>query len=200
MTENQLFSAICEHLLQDKTPSRYLEQVFSHPLFSEYPFDMLQKLKTTPQSPIHHPEGSVWNHTLLVVDQAAKVRDKSRDPAAFMWAALLHDIGKPATTRERKGKITSYNHDNIGAALARKFLGEFPLDAPFVKTVCNLVKYHMHPFYILHDLPFADMAAMKRETDIEEIALLSLCDRLGRANADKEKEESAVREFLQKAK
>jgi putative nucleotidyltransferase with HDIG domain len=38
-----------------------------------------------------------------------------------MWAALLHDIGKPDTTKQYKGRITSYDHDKAGALIARKF-------------------------------------------------------------------------------
>lgn len=65
---------------------------------------MLHRLKGTEQSLLHHPEGDVWNHTLLVVDEAANVKNKSTDAAVFMWAALLHDIGKPDTTT-KPGKV-----------------------------------------------------------------------------------------------
>ena len=92
---------------------------------------MLYQLKRTDQSPLHHPEGNVWNHTLLVLDEAAKVRRISRDPKVFMWAALLHDIGKPETTRIRKGKITAYDHDKAGAELSKEFLRQFSDDAEF---------------------------------------------------------------------
>jgi putative nucleotidyltransferase with HDIG domain len=57
---------------------------------------------------------------LLVVDEAAKRKAYSTDQRVFMWAALLHDIGKPASTRLRKGRITAYNHDkNRGQAVER---------------------------------------------------------------------------------
>jgi putative nucleotidyltransferase with HDIG domain len=157
---------------------------------------MLLKLEPTEQSPVHHPEGNVLNHTLLVVDEAAKRRQESDDPRAFMWAALLHDIGKPATTRYRKGKITAYDHDKVGAELTREFLSAVTDDRQFIDKVVHLVKYHMQLLYVVKDLPFKDIGGMKRHSDIKEVALLCLCDRLGRDGADRESEEEQVKTFV----
>ncbi|HWR23862.1 MAG TPA: HD domain-containing protein [Feifaniaceae bacterium] len=186
------------HLLHDTAPSAYLEEVSNAPAFQRHPFCMLHRLKSTEQSPIHHPEGSVWNHTLLVVDFAAQARAQSRDPAAFMWAALLHDIGKPGTTKNRKGKITSYDHDKLGEKLGREFLETFTEDHAFIRRVCALIRYHMQILFVVNDLPFADISGMLRSADIEEVALLGLCDRLGRTNGDREKEEAVIALFLRK--
>ncbi|MDD4772698.1 MAG: HDIG domain-containing protein [Eubacteriales bacterium] len=185
-------------LRQDDKPSEYLNAVSSDPVFRREPFDMLYKLQTTEQSPVHHPEGSVWNHTMLVTDEAARVKPQSRNLAVFMWAALLHDIGKPATTRIRKGKITAYDHDKVGAELAESFLREFTDDLDFIRNVSELIRYHMQILYVLRDLPFADIKGMDRSTDIREVALLGLCDRMGRTNSDRSKEQDNMRLFLKK--
>jgi putative nucleotidyltransferase with HDIG domain len=165
--------------------------------FGVYPFSLLQKLEQTPQSPVHHPEGNVWNHTLLVVDEAAKRRDASGDPRAFMWAALLHDIGKPSTTRLRKGRLTAYDHDRVGAALTREFLSALTDDARFVDAVAQLVNYHMQALYVEKDLPFKDLAGMKKNANVRDVALLCLCDRLGRTGASRQEEEEQIRLFLE---
>jgi len=128
------------------------------------------------------------------------VRQKSKNQEAFMWAALLHDIGKPDTTRNRKGKITAYDHDRVGAQLTRKFFEHFPCEEEFIDEVVSLVRYHMHILYITKDLPFAKTKDMMEEIDINEIALFGLCDRLGRLNMDKSKEEETVQLFLSKLK
>lgn len=198
MTPLALYLEIHEHLLRDGRPSVYLEGVRIHPLFRQHPFVMLYRLQGTEQSPEHHPEGNVWNHTLLVLDEAARVRQESGDPSAFMWAALLHDIGKPAATRVRKGKITAYDHDKLGATLAREFLREFTDDGAFIEKVTNLIRYHMHILFVLKGLPFADIEGMLRDADVFEVALLGLCDRLGRTNCDRAAEEENVRRFLEK--
>ena len=196
MTLSEIFHQIEQHLLEDARPSQALEQLFAQPLPAE--FDPLQRLKTTKQSPVHHPEGNVWNHTMLVVDEAAKRRGESKCPEALMWAALLHDIGKPDTTRVRKGKITSYDHEKVGVELARRFLSGFEADKVLTDRVCMLIRYHMQILFVVKDMPFADIKGMKENTDVTEVALLGLCDRLGRLHADLAAEKANVRCFLEK--
>jgi len=135
-----------------------------------------------------------------VTNEASKVKDKSKDPKVFMWAALLHDIGKPLTTRTRKGKITSYDHDKVVAELANEFLSEFTDDKDFIEKVSALIRYHMHILYVHKDLPFADIKGMREQTDIDEVALLGLCDRLGRQGSDRLSEEENIRQFIHKVK
>lgn len=195
-----LFMEIHHHLLEDESPSIYLNIVSDNKLFQKAPFSMLNKLKETSQSPVHHPEGNAWNHTLLVVNEAAKRRVKSQAPEVFMWAALLHDIGKPDTTRTKKGRITSYNHDTQGEVLAREFLEFFSCKDEFIDKVVKLVKYHMHILYVLKDLTFGNVERMRQEVDLNELALLGLCDRLGRLRVNQEEEEENIRTFLAKSK
>ena len=115
-----------------------------------------------------------------------------------MWAALLHDIGKPDTTRVRKGKITSYDHEKVGVELARRFLSGFEADKALTDRVCMLIRYHMQILFVVKDMPFADINGMKKNTDVTEVALLGLCDRLGRLHADLAAEKANVRCFLEK--
>lgn len=197
---NDLFDEIDRHITEDDRPSEYLNRISATSAFDEYPFKMLADMKETNQSPKHHPEGNVWKHTMLVVDEAAKVKSKSRDERVFMWAALLHDIGKPGTTRYRKGRITSYDHDKLGAKLAEKFLREFSEDDFFIEKVVSLIRWHMQILFVVNDLPFADVEGMNRDADIEDIALLGLCDRLGRTGARREVEEENIEKFLKKCK
>ncbi|MEL7567968.1 MAG: HDIG domain-containing metalloprotein [Dehalobacterium sp.] len=180
----KLYSDINKHLLRDENPSLYLNNVYDDPTFSQYPFSMLYRLKQTEQSPRHHPEGSVWNHTMLVVDEAAKMKHKSKDAGVFIWAAFLHDIGKPGTTKNRGGRITSYDHDILGAKLAKDFLQEFTDDHEFINAVAELIRWHMQILFVVKELPLADIKTMKEQIDINEVALLGLCDRLGRLNGD----------------
>lgn len=185
--ENLLYSYFEKHLMEDKKPSLYFDEMLKCKKLDKYPFELLKDLDEIPQSPKYHPEGSVWKHTMLVVDNAAKAREKSKSPREFMWAALLHDIGKAKTTEVRKGRITSYDHDKHGAKLAIKFLEEFTDDNEFIKKVSILVRWHMQVLFISKDLPFADIEKMIKEVSIDEIALLSLCDRLGRGGMTREK-------------
>jgi len=195
-----LLYEINNHILLDEQPSIFLNSIVNTKIFKEYPFNMLYKLKETEQSPIYHPEGNAWNHTMLVVDEAAKLRNKSKDERVFMWAALLHDIGKAETTKNKKGKITAYNHETVGADLCVKFLQEFTTDDKFIQKVKGLVRWHMQILHVVKDMPFADIKSMKEETDIREVALLGFCDRMGRTNVDKIKEKNNIILFLEKCK
>ncbi len=196
----ELFESIQTHLLVDEKPSEFLSGLAEEEKLSEYPFRLLLDLKGAEQSPVFHPEGNVWNHTMLVVDEAAQRKEQSQDARAFMWAALLHDIGKPATTRKRKGKITSYDHDKVGQKLAREFLALFSNDDTFIDRVCALILYHMQILYVVKGLPYADREGMKEFGDIREIALLGLCDRLGRVGYNRAEEEKNIQMFLHKTK
>ena len=62
-------------------------------------FPEVQALIGVPQEPKFHPEGDVWNHTVLVLDRAAALRAQAEHPRELMFAALCHDFGKPDTTR-----------------------------------------------------------------------------------------------------
>jgi putative nucleotidyltransferase with HDIG domain len=196
MSLQDLYLKIEDHLLNDEKPSDYLNEIYYNELFKEAPFNMLYKLKEAEQSPKYHPEGNAWNHTMMVVDEAAKVKSKSKNIKNFMWAALLHDIGKPSTTKVRNGRITSYDHDKVGEKLAKDFLVYFTDDNKFIDEVCGLVRYHMHILYVVNNLPYKDMKGIREKTDIKEVALLGLCDRLGRLGSDIEKEEETIKKFL----
>lgn len=198
-TNKELFQKIDTHLLQDVKPSEYLEKLDDSSL-AEFPFSMLERLKSTQQSPQHHPEGNVWNHTMLVVDEAAIRKSQSSSERVFQWAALLHDIGKPETTRVRKGKITAYGHEKLGAQLAEKFLNTFEESQDFINHVCALIRWHMQVLHVVKSLPYADIKSMKEQVSPRDVALLGMCDRLGRLGADKKDVEKSIAEFLEKCR
>ena len=203
MDLKQAFEEFDQHLLEDEVPSRYFETMLRQGLFYKvYPFTMLGDLVKTPQSVQHHPEGNVWNHTMMVVDRAAFHRKESGSPRIFMWSALLHDLGKPDTTRTRKGKITAYDHDKLGEKLAIKFLAPLTEDNGFIEAVAKMVRWHMQTLFVVKDMPFADVPTMLQQVKLEEIALLSLCDRLGRGKMTVEKEtheRESIKQFIQKS-
>lgn len=183
-----IFKEFDKHLMSDEEPSKYFNELLKNGIFENtYPLTMIGDLVKTPQSPVYHPEGNVWNHTMLVINEAAKRKSRSEDSNAFMWAALLHDIGKAPTTKMKKGRITSYDHDRVGKNLSIQFLKEFNCDEEFIRKVSSIVRWHMHTLFVVKSLPFADVKGMLEEVSAKEIALFSLCDRLGRGNITSEK-------------
>ncbi len=195
-TPFELFEAIDRHLTGDERPSEYLGEIIDEPAFEKAPFSMLKELRRTEQSPRFHPEGNVWNHTLMVVDEAARRRGESSDPRALMWAALLHDIGKPPTSVVKDGRIKSYDHDREGAKLAERFLRAFSEDEGFIRRVVYLVRHHMQALYVSKRRDMLDIESIRSKGDFHELALLCLSDRLGRLGADRESEARQIDLFM----
>jgi tRNA nucleotidyltransferase (CCA-adding enzyme) len=183
MDASKIFTEFEKHLTEDERPSAYFNTLADKNDFPDgYPFALLTRMKDIPQSPVHHPEGNVWNHTMLVVDNAAERRLLSRYPRALMWAALLHDLGKITNTKTRNGRITAYEHDVAGEIMTRDFLKACTGDEKLINSVSALVRWHMQLLYVTKHLPFADLKSMVKETDASEVALLCFCDRLGRGD------------------
>ncbi len=110
----------------------------------------LQALVGTPQDAIWHPEGDVWVHTNMVVDEAAVVvREKSlsEDRAlVVLLGALCHDLGKPATTAVNDaGRITSREHSEKGVEPTKSFLRSIDMPHHVTEKVVPLVREHLFP-------------------------------------------------------
>lgn len=203
MEEEKIFKEINDHLLEDEKPSKYIRSMINKGLLREEPFNFISKLEDIPQNKKYHPEGNVLEHTLMVVDEAAKIKNLSKDSKAFMWAALFHDLGKITTTKLRDGRITSYNHDIEGEKIVEDILEKLKVDEDFKNKVLYLVRYHMHTFFINKNLPFSDIKGLLSRGDVEEVALISLADRLGRGEIDdfgKKEVYKFIEDFREKVK
>ena len=97
----------------------------------------------------HHRHKDVYEHTLTVLEQAMAletdaVGEVPEPDLVLRLAALLHDIGKPATRRyEPGGGVSFHHHEVIGAKLAAKRLKTLRFDAATVKNVARLVELHL---------------------------------------------------------
>lgn len=123
----------------------------------------LLALDSCPQDPIHHAEGDVGIHTRMVAEALvaqSEWRALEEDARALLfWAAVLHDIGKPATTRkEEDGRITARNHARIGTQIARAML--WNAGSPFVwrEALCGIISEHLVPFWLIERSAYQRMA------------------------------------------
>lgn len=99
----------------------------------------LASLEETPQSSRFHAEGNVGVHTQMAV---AACRPGS-DPD-LVWVALLHDIGKPDTTRRQPdGHVTAHGHDRAGAELAAAILERLGMPEQRRARIVWAVRHHM---------------------------------------------------------
>lgn len=99
----------------------------------------------------HHHHKDVYEHSLTVLDQAIEL-ERQRHPGeepdlTLRLAALLHDIGKPATKRiEAGGVVTFHHHDVVGSKLATKRMRELRFDKERIGNVAQLIELHLRFF------------------------------------------------------
>ncbi|WP_433498774.1 CCA tRNA nucleotidyltransferase [Sphaerimonospora sp. CA-214678] len=91
----------------------------------------------------HHRHKDVYEHTLIVLEQAIDLETGGPD-RVLRWAALLHDIGKPKTRRnEPGGRVSFHHHEVVGAQMAKKRLTELRFPKDVVADVSRLVELHL---------------------------------------------------------
>ena len=106
----------------------------------------LVALQGCPQDPAWHPEGDVWTHTLLVVDQAAQIAVREglegHERAVLLLAALCHDLGKPSTTTVIDGHIRSPGHAECADPVS-SFLDKLGISKDLATRIMALVRHHL---------------------------------------------------------
>lgn len=137
------------------------------------------------QDPRHHPEGDVATHTKMVYDALVGTSDFKGLPHerqyVLAWAALLHDVGKPATTRVIDGRLSAPAHSRRGAILARRILWQAGERPEIREDVCNLVKAHMRPGFLFErDDIEREMVLLSQLLQIQELTMLAWADTRGR--------------------
>lgn len=149
-------------------------------------------LRSCPQDPEWHPEGNVWTHTLMVVDEARqRLEGLSRGAAvSMMLGAMCHDLGKPLTTAERDGHIRSPGHEAAGVSIAASVLDRLnvhTMDGYDVRrAVFGLVAEHMRPSAFMKSPKPAGDGAFRRlaqRVDLDLLARFSDADCHGRGGA-----------------
>ena len=150
-------------------------------------FPSSEALVGVPQDPEWHPEGDVWVHTLLVVDEAARLRDGGDDDLALMLGALCHDLGKPlATCTDAQGRIRSPRHSERGVDPARTLLERLRAPKDLERRVCALVLHHLAPaLFVRNGATTKGYRRLARKLDASGVSLALLvrvaqADHLGR--------------------
>jgi tRNA nucleotidyltransferase (CCA-adding enzyme) len=141
------------------------------------------------QEPEWHPEGDVWVHTLLVIDEArARIDDLDRPrQIVVMLGALCHDLGKPSTTAFLDGRIRSIDHEQAGVAPATAVLDRLNLNTidgyDVRRQILGIVAHHLKPgMFRQSPSPVSDGAfrRLAQKVDLELLARVAKSDCLGR--------------------
>jgi tRNA nucleotidyltransferase (CCA-adding enzyme) len=189
LSAERVYTELGKLLLRSEKPSIGFELLRETRLLRFFP--EIEALVGVPQEPDWHPEGDVWIHTMMVLDEAAKLRTgNAEDDLALMYGALAHDFGKPATTRTIGGRITSYEHDATGAAIALVFLEKLRAPLELTGKVKALVRHHLAPALFQKNGATAkayrrlarDLAASEVRPDL--LLRVATADHLGRTTDD----------------
>jgi putative nucleotidyltransferase with HDIG domain len=108
------------------------------------------KMKGVEQPPQYHPEGDVWVHTLLLLEGLP-----AGCPGALAWAALLHDVGKPATFRIAPDRIRFDGHVEVGVRIAEEICRRLRFPNHETDQILLLIANHMR---------FSEVRKMKEST------------------------------------
>jgi poly(A) polymerase len=112
----------------------------------------------------HHQHKDVYRHSLTVLRQAIELEDEGPD-LVLRWAALLHDIGKPATRKhEPDGGVSFHHHEVVGAKMARKRMRALKYPKQMIDDVSQLVYLHLR-FHGYGDGKWTDSAVRRYVTD-----------------------------------
>lgn len=91
----------------------------------------------------HHRHKDVYEHTLIVLEQAIDLEENGPD-LVLRLAALLHDIGKPKTRRfEKDGRVSFHHHEVVGAKMTKARMTKLKYSNDLVKDVAKLVELHL---------------------------------------------------------
>ncbi len=159
------------------------------------------EMEQTPQDPIWHAEGNVWEHTKLVLEALETLegyqQSDSRNQMILRMAAIFHDVGKIRTTRQEDGRWVAPGHSRVSAEIARQTLW---LERGFCGTedalavreaVCGLIRYHALPVHAIDEadgklrlLRLASNGTLASGLTVENLCILARADILGRQCPD----------------
>jgi tRNA nucleotidyltransferase (CCA-adding enzyme) len=150
-------------------------------------FPELEALINLPQSPIWHPEGDVWIHTMMCIDKMVQfLGENEKLNLKYMLAILCHDLGKATHTMVNEdGKIHAIGHEKAGVEPTRTFLYRLTNEHHFINAILPLVEHHLKPsqFYRAKSGAKA-FRKLAIKVNIEELVVVAEADFLGRTTKE----------------
>jgi len=191
LPKERIFEEFKKLLLKAKKPSIGFELMREWGVLLKY-FPELQNIIGIPQSPKWHPEGDVWVHTMMCVDEMAHICrldntiTSTQQKLKFLFAILCHDLGKAiATTVDKNGRIRAIGHEYKGIEPTKSLMYRLSNEHDFIASLLPLVEHHLKPsqFYAAKSKDAA-IRRLATKVNIEELVLLAKADFLGRSTPE----------------
>lgn len=123
------------------------------------------------QPPQFHPEGDVFEHTVLMLNRISSGQTEIPDGSSFKkilaYSVLLHDIGKPATAVRAADRLRFHGHDRKSAEMAGQILRRLKLPSKEIKQIVTAIDRHMH----FKDVPKMNRSTLRKLMGAETFAL-----------------------------
>ena len=205
LPKERIYEEWKKFLLQSDKPSIAFYLMRELGIIKRY-FPELHLLINTAQDPRWHPEGDVWTHSMMAVDEMAmelkiryeELRFDDSQKLILLFAILCHDLGKPLSTSiEKDGRIRSIGHERAGLLPTKSLISRLTDEQDMIKYILPLVEHHLKPpqFYKAG----AKAGAIRRlsvKVDIDSLILVAKADSLGRGGNDNKKREYLAGEWL----
>lgn len=205
LPKQRVYEEFKKLFLKSKKPSlgfKLLKQLEALNYFPE-----LKSLVSCIQDKKYHPEGDVWTHTLMALDEMSKIFKKQKIEDEYrklylFYAILCHDFGKPFCTQiTKEGRVTSHKHEVLEVEPTISFLNRLTDEKKFIEKIVALVKNHLIPFQLYKDE--SSLKAIKRlslKCNIEDLCIVCLADCKGRTIKNKNRCDEAVLWVLKQAR
>ena len=181
LPKERVYTEFKKLLLKSQKPSIGFELMRKLGITQKY-YPELHALIDVPQSPIWHPEGDVWIHTMMCIDQMVTLKcgDEKQD-LKMMFAILCHDLGKATHTQITPEKISAIGHELAGREPTESFMYRLTDEHDFIKSLLPFVEHHLAPsIYFRGNAKKSTIRRLATKVNIEELVLVARADFLGR--------------------
>ena len=178
-------------LMQSARPEVYFD-ILRRAGTLEVWFKELAALIGVRQNPKYHPEGDAYVHTMLVLRAAAEMREAAQKPLNLMLAALVHDLGKAATTtQDQNGNYHSYEHEVAGVPILYTMLTRIGAGKDLLAYCANMCRLHMrtHTCFYNHSREGRTNLLFDESVCPHDLVLLAVCDAMGKGGRTEKSDE-----------
>ena len=183
LPKERIMGELQKALLKAEKPSLFFEKMREMNQLSAW-FSELEALIGIEQNPKYHSEGDVWVHTMMVLDQAARLKEYSGNPLGFMLSAVTHDFGKAVATEVIDGVVHAYGHEVKGLPLIKTFMQRLTNEVDLTKYVLNMAELHMKPNVLaaVNASVKSSNKMLDSAIDPEGLICLAIADGLGKTS------------------
>jgi len=181
LPKERVYTEFKKLLLKSKKPSVGFELMRELGIIERY-YPELHALIDVPQSPIWHPEGDVWIHTMMSLDKMVGLKcGEEKQDLKMMFAILCHDLGKATHTQVTSEKISAIGHELAGVEPTEKFMYRLTNEHEFIEALFPLVEHHLAPsIYFRGKAKNSTIRRLATKVNIEELVTVARADFLGR--------------------